>query len=126
MDITGLSGRGSGFIIQHQGLFYVITNAHVVQQAASDQDLVVITINGTRYPVRVVGGDSFYDLAVLAFTDKPGNEIKSLSFRQEMLRVGEAVYAVGNPQGTFPYSVSEGIIGGLNRVFNTPTKKLVL
>lgn len=123
LDITGLSGEGSGFIIQHQGLFYVITNAHVIQQAASDQDLVVITINGTRYPVRVVGGDSFYDLAVLVFTDKPGNEIKSLSFRQEMLRVGEAVYAVGNPQGTFPYSVSEGIIGGLNRVFNTPTNK---
>lgn len=116
LDLAGASSNGSGFLIQHEGQSYIVTNAHVVESAADKGGLFVYTINQTKYPVRVVGGDSFYDLALLAFTrDTPTAELRTLSFREDDIAVGERVFAIGNPLGDYAYSVSEGIIGGKNR-----------
>lgn len=117
LDLSGASGSGSGFIIVHNGKQYVVTNAHVIEQAAdADGSIYVYTINRSKYKAKIVGGDSFYDIAVLEFIDKPGSEINTLEFRAEPARVGEPVYAVGNPLGEYPYSVSDGIISAKNRV----------
>jgi serine protease DegQ len=95
---------------------YVVTNAHVIQAASDEpESLFVYSINGSKYEVKVVGGDSFYDIAVLQFVAPPGNEILSMDFRSTDLRIGEPVYAIGTPLGKYPYSVTDGIISGLNR-----------
>ncbi|MBN1447733.1 MAG: serine protease, partial [Bacteroidetes bacterium] len=60
-------------------------------------------------------GDAFYDIAVLEFVDTPGSEIKALAFRKQSPRIGEPVFAIGNPLGKYPYSISNGIISGKNR-----------
>ncbi|RYY40112.1 MAG: serine protease [Chitinophagaceae bacterium] len=93
LDLSGASGSGSGFIIRRGDQMLVITNAHVIEQAA-DKD----------------------GLAILEFIEKPGNEVTALEMRTAPANIGEPVYAIGNPLGEYPYSVSEGIISAKNRI----------
>lgn len=117
LDLAGAMGSGSGFVIERNGKKYVITNAHVINNAADTKDAIaVFSINRTKYPAKVIGADSFYDIAVLAFTERqPGNELNTVEFSKILPRIGEQVYAIGNPLGEFPYTVTQGIIGGKNR-----------
>ncbi len=117
LDLAGATSSGSGFIIERNGKKYVITNAHVVETASDEPgSIFVFTVNRNKYEARVVGGDSFYDLAVLEFVDPPGNEIATMRFTNKEPKIGERVYAIGNPLGEYPYSVSDGIISAKNRV----------
>jgi len=124
LNLSGSRGSGSGFVINKNGTKYVITNAHVIENAAKGEgNIAVFSVDRTKYNVRVVGGDSFYDIAVLEFLDKPGDELKEINFRQKEASVGEKVYAIGNPLGEYPYSVSDGIISAKNRVRSGNTGK---
>lgn len=124
LDLSGSLGSGSGFIIERNGKKYVVTNSHVIESASEDSgSLFVYSINRTKYEVRVVGGDTFYDIAVLEFVNQPGSEISTIEFRRGDVRIGETVYAIGNPLGEYPYTVSEGIIGAKNRVRGGMTGK---
>ena len=117
LDLSGAKSTGSGFVIERNGEKYVITNAHVIDNASSDKgSIVAYTINRTKYDMELVGGDTFYDIAVLKFLDIPGPEINTIDFRNTEVRIGEQVYALGNPLGDYPYSVSDGIISGKNRI----------
>jgi S1-C subfamily serine protease len=124
LDLTGAVSTGSGFVILQGNKKYVVTNAHVVENAKEEEkSIYVYSIDQTRYEVKVLGGDSFYDFAILEFTDSPGTELTSLAFAPIDARLGEKVYAIGNPLGEYPYSVSDGIISALNRVRNGITGK---
>ncbi|MFC2107094.1 S1C family serine protease [Bacteroidota bacterium] len=124
LDLSGAQSSGSGFIIEKNGKRYIITNAHVVESASGDpESIYVFTINRSKYEVKVVGGDSFYDIAVLEFVDNPGSEISTMSFTKSEPRLGEEVFAIGNPLGEYPYSVSDGIISAKNRVRGSMTGK---
>jgi S1-C subfamily serine protease len=124
LDLSGAMSSGSGFIIDKGGKKYVITNAHVVENASDNPgSIYVFTINRNKYEVKVVGGDSFYDLAVLEFVDQPGTEVTVIRFTQAEPRLGEKVFAIGNPLGEYPYSVSDGIISAKNRVRGGMTGK---
>lgn len=124
LDLSGTLGSGSGFVINKNGKKYIITNAHVVESASEDTgSIFVFSIDQSKYEVKVLGGDSFYDIAVLEFIDPLGDEISSLEFKQEEARIGERVYAIGNPLGEYPYSVTDGIISGKNRIRNGLTGK---
>ncbi len=124
LDMTGVQSSGSGFVIEKNGKKYVITNAHVIEAAsAAKGSLYVFSIDQTKYEVRVVGGDSFYDIAVLEFVTEPGKEISIVKFANREARLGEQVFAIGNPLGEYPYTVSEGIISAKNRVRNGVTGK---
>ncbi len=117
LDLSGAQGSGSGFIIKENNKYYIITNAHVVQNATQDEGSIYIyTVNSSKYEAMLIGGDSFYDLAVLEFRTQPGNEISAVNFRTTDIRVGEPVYAIGNPLGDYPYTVSDGIISAKNRI----------
>ncbi|MGF7216203.1 S1-C subfamily serine protease [Spirosoma lacussanchae] len=117
LSLTGAKSSGSGFVIELNGQKYVLTNAHVVESATdATGSLAVFSINQQKYPVRVVGGDALYDFAVLAFTTPPGPELTALPLRSAPARIGERVYAIGNPQGEYPYTVTDGIISAKNRM----------
>ncbi len=124
LDLAGVVSSGSGFVIVKNGKKYVVTNAHVIENASTeDGSIYVYSINRTAYEVKVLGGDSFYDIAVLEFIDPPGAEITTIKFKQEKPMLGETVYAIGNPLGEYPYSVSDGIISAKNRVRGSYTGK---
>jgi len=116
-DMSNSLSSGSGFVIVKNGKKYVITNAHVVEMASDKTGTIfVYSIDRTKYSMKLVGGDSFYDLAVLEFVSPPGPEIGTMAFATSEPRIGARVYAIGNPLAEFPYSVSDGIISAKNRV----------
>ena len=102
------TGLGSGVIFDANG--NIVTNAHVIAQAAS---LQVTLADGRRFPAHLVGAYAPDDLAVI--TIGTGHAIKPASFaNSSKLQVGDIVLAVGNPLG-LQSSVTDGIISALGR-----------
>lgn len=124
LDLGSSKVSGSGFVIEKNGKKYVITNAHVVESASEDEkSLYVFSIDRSKYEVKIVGGDTYFDFAVLEFVTPPGKEIQTMKFASKSPRLGERVFAIGNPLGEYPYTVTDGIISAKNRVRNGITGK---
>lgn len=122
-NITG----ATGFIVESNKKKYIITNAHVVQ-TLDQEDIQVITHSGEVFTARVVGGDTFYDIAVLECKGAFPSDIYTLQFRSpdKTLRVGEQVWAIGNPLldiGNYQFSVTNGIVSGVGRIMNAINNK---
>ncbi len=95
--------QGSGFIVESDGV--IVTNAHVVEGAATAQ---VRLFDGRRFPAKVIGRDNRVDLALLRIEGV--KNLPTLSFGDSnRLRVGEFVLALGHPFG-LEHSVSFGIV----------------
>ena len=112
---------GTGIIMSAEG--YVITNAHVIYQAAygGKAKEVQITLNPeyydgeTQIAATIVGYDTEEDIAVLKL-DTDRRLIAAEFGDSDALRVGEAVIAIGNPLGLELFgSVTTGIVSALNR-----------
>jgi putative serine protease PepD len=108
--LTG-GGTGSGFIIDSSG--YILTNNHVISNAAQNGGTIQVSLsNGTFYSAKVIGRDVSYDLAVLKIT-APG--LKALQFGDsDAIAVGDLVIAIGSPLG-LSGTVTTGIISAKNR-----------
>ena len=107
---------GSGFLISDDG--YLLTNYHVVEDAYRGQfEIEVITYDGTKYAASIVGIEPANDIAVLKI-DAEGLTPAKLG-DSDSLRVGDMVYAVGNPLGELEFSMSTGYVSALDRVINT-------
>ncbi len=102
-------GTGSGFVWDEQG--NIITNYHVITGASEAR----IRLNdGRDYPASLVGASPFHDLAVLRIS-VPSNKPPPLPVGSSNdLRVGQRVYAIGNPFG-LDWSMSMGIVSALDR-----------
>ncbi len=100
-------GTGSGFIIGSDGR--LITNAHVVNDA---EEVQVTLKDGTSYEGKVLGTDSFTDVAVIKIeaTDLPTVSLGNA----ENLTPGEWAIAIGNPLG-LDNTVTVGIVSALGR-----------
>lgn len=109
-------GAGSGWIFDAEG--HVITNNHVVAGADS---FVVQYADGTKVDATLIGTDTFQDVAVLQLDLKKGVTVPGVATvgNSSAMRAGDQVVAIGSPLGEFTNSVSEGIIGGLNRSLDT-------
>ena len=109
---------GSGFIITEDG--YILTNYHVVEDAVKGRrDINIILHDGTRYTAQFVGGDADNDVAVLKI-DANGLNAAVIG-DSDTLRVGDAVYAVGNPLGELDFSMTSGHVSAKDRVIRTET-----
>ena len=107
---------GSGFIISEDG--YILTNYHVVENGyTANLDIQVITADGTEYSAKIVGVEPNNDIAVLKI-DAQGLNAAALGNSDE-LRVGDEIFAVGNPLGELEFSMSSGHVSALDRVINT-------
>lgn len=100
---------GSGFVLDDAR--HVVTNNHVVEVEGTCSFTAAMHGYPTQ-PVRVLGRDPLTDLAVVELSEPHET---SLTLRTEPVRVGEFCLAMGNPLGTYPESVSVGIISGLSR-----------
>jgi len=103
------SGEGSGAVIDRQG--HIVTNYHVVEGA---QQIQVTLYNDKTYDARLVGQDPVTDVAVIKI-DAPTDELFPVVFGDSSrLRVGQRVYALGNPFG-LDRTLTTGIISSLDR-----------
>jgi len=102
-------GEGSGTVIDRLG--HVLTNYHVVDGA---REIQVTLFSGKTYDARLIGGDPPSDIAVLKI-EAPTEELAPVIFGDSnRLRVGQRVFAIGNPFG-LERTLSTGIISSLNR-----------
>ena len=107
---------GSGFVLDKQG--HVITNNHVVAEAAKDDgNIEIVDRNGKHSKATVVGRSLVYDIAVLKSDGAKGMTPAKLGSSEQM-RVGETVVAIGSPLG-LSSSVTSGIISALDRPVTT-------
>jgi len=107
---------GSGFVLDRQG--HVVTNNHVIAQAAADDGPIkIIDREGNAFTATLVGRSPVYDLAVLYA--KPVRKLQPVSLgASATLRVGEGVVAIGSPLG-LTSTVTAGIVSSLNRPVTT-------
>jgi len=102
-------GSGSGAVIDREG--HILTNFHVVEDA---EDIEVTLWNGEQKPAAMVGHDAEHDIAILKI-DAPASELFPIAFgTSENLKVGQRVFALGNPFG-LGGTITTGIISALNR-----------
>jgi len=108
---------GTGFITSSDG--YIITNHHVVDGA----DKVIVRFSDRReLEAKVVGSDALSDIAVLK-VETTGLRPVSIGDARS-LRPGQWVVAIGSPFG-FDYSVTAGIVSGVNRRSMDPGQQYV-
>ncbi|MCB1960470.1 MAG: DegQ family serine endoprotease [Rhodocyclaceae bacterium] len=100
-------GVGSGFIVSADG--YVLTNAHVVDDAT---EVTVRLTDKREFKAKVMGVDKRTDVALLKIDAKGLPTVKIGD--AEAARVGEWVVAVGSPFG-FDNTVTAGIISAKAR-----------
>jgi S1-C subfamily serine protease len=103
--------QGSGFVYEYNGQMVIITNNHVIENAAS---ITVTFADGNSYDAKVLGSDSANDLAVLS-TEAPSSEYYPLEIASSStLSVGDPVVAIGSPYG-LTGTMTSGIVSALNR-----------
>ncbi len=116
--IRSARGNGSGVIVSADG--YILTNAHVVNDARRIQVLIprtmqptgrkqpVLRANGRLVEAKLIGQDRETDIAVLKVEES--QSLPYLSFGDsESLQEGEIVFAFGSPLG-LDNSVTMGIV----------------
>lgn len=112
---TGSGSTGSGFIIDSGG--YILTNNHVVEEAALSKAKIIVTLNnGQEFESKITGRDASYDLAVLKII---ATGLPALQFGDsDKVAVGDSVIAIGSPLG-LSGTVTLGIISAKERAVTT-------
>src|SRR5499426_3217786 len=100
---------GSGVIVDARG--FILTNAHVVENAA---DIEVRLSDDRKFPAKVVGRDPKTDLAIVKID--PGSSALPVAELgdSDKLRIGQWAIAIGNPFG-LDRTVTVGIISATGR-----------
>jgi S1-C subfamily serine protease len=112
-QVVPVEGMGSGTIIDSKG--FVLTNNHVVGGA---EKIGVIMSDGKILEGRIIGSCAVHDTAVVQVDrqDLPAAELGD----SDKLRVGQRVYAIGNPFGLAGGpSVTSGVISATNRTIES-------
>ena len=107
--LTTSQSAGSGIIITKDG--YIVTNAHVVENAKT---ITVVMEDGGSYVADLVGGDAKSDLAVLKIKADKTLPAAILGDSDQLVK-GELAVAIGNPLGELAGTVTVGVISALNR-----------
>jgi S1-C subfamily serine protease len=120
LEVLPVQGTGSGIIISEDG--YVLTNAHVVQDAAQ---LNISLHDGTNHDARLVGIDQENDLAVVKIDLSDDLILDPITFgTAKTLRVGQQVVAIGNPFG-YDRTMTIGTVSGLGRPVRTDSNTVI-
>jgi S1-C subfamily serine protease len=117
-QVVPLKGMGSGTIIDPKG--YILTNNHVVGGA---EKISVTLWNGEVLEGSIVGACTTHDIAVVK-VDREGLPAAELG-DSDKLRVGQRVYAIGNPFGLAGGpTITSGVISALNRTIESKSEFL--
>lgn len=108
-----LSGTGTGFVYKKEDKTgYIITNYHVISGATS---VKVVNMNNETVDAKVLGGDEYEDVAVLAIDANAVLSVAEIGSSEDA-KIGDTVFTVGTPVGTeYMGTVTKGILSGKNR-----------
>src|ERR1700746_442604 len=106
---NGPAQSGTGFVWDAAG--HIVTNDHVVEGTSS---LVVRLASGQVLPAKIVGTAPNYDLAVVRVDNTRALPPPIAIGTSDDLKVGQWVFAIGNPFG-LDQSLTTGIISALKR-----------
>ncbi len=120
VKVSTPAGMGSGFFFNQDG--YLITNYHVIEKETRIE-VTVFQKTKTGFEkkkfkkVKIEAINPFLDLAMLKVEDVNETKIKSVPLGDnDFLKVGEKVFAIGNPLG-LERTVTDGVISTRNRAF---------
>ena len=103
---------GSGFIITEDG--YILTNYHVIENSDT---VTVATYDEQTYDAEIIGYDETNDIAVLKID---AENLRPVTLgNSDKLRVGDSVFAIGNPLGELTFSLTHGVVSALSRNVRT-------
>lgn len=110
-------GAGSGFVWDERG--YIVTNFHLIQNASGAR----ITLSDqSTWDAQLVGAEPDKDIAVLKI-DRADSKLTPIPVgTSKDLRVGQRVFAIGNPFG-FDHTLTTGVISGLGREIKSVTDR---
>lgn len=110
-------GAGSGFVWDKAG--HIVTNFHVIQNA---QAATITLSDQSTHTATLVGAEPDKDIAVLRIST-PDLRLSPIPIgTSKDLRVGQKVYAIGNPFG-FDHTLTTGVISGLGREIRSVTER---
>lgn len=102
------SSQGSGIIMTADG--YILTNAHVVDDASK---IKVVLNTREEYAADLIGTDEATDIAIIKIGKKG---LTPAQFgNSDEVQLGEDAVVIGSPAG-FYGSVTKGVVSGLNRL----------
>lgn len=110
--------KGSGIVISEDG--YIITNAHVVENA---RGVKAVFTDESEYKAELVGKDSKTDLAVIKI-EATGLTPAELG-NSDQMELGEQVVTIGNP-GQFSGTITVGYVSGIHRKVRTDSSKYLM
>jgi S1-C subfamily serine protease len=102
-------GSGSGSVLDQKG--HILTNYHVVEGA---REIQVTLFDGHSYDAKLVGRDPSTDVCVLKIDAPPDSLFPIHLGDSSRLKVGQRVYAIGNPFG-LERTLTTGVVSSLNR-----------
>lgn len=120
VKVSSPSGTGSGFFINEDG--FMITNYHVIERETRIEVTVFRKAKNsfekkTFKKVKIEAINPFVDLALLKVEELAGSKVKFVHLGDvDHLKVGEEVFAIGNPLG-LERTVTDGVISTKNRAF---------
>lgn len=104
---------GSGFVIDAEN-GYILTNSHLVEGGS---DFAVTFSNGDSYTAELIGNDTINDIAVLKIK---ASGLKNVTIgNSDDLKIGESIFVIGNPLGNLTFTMTSGILSGVDRSINT-------
>jgi serine protease Do len=105
------AGRGSGFIVEPNGL--AVTNNHVVVGAGT----LKVWLDGEEYNAQVKGSSECLDLAVI---DLEGDDHPFFDWYDGEIDSAQEVWAVGFPLGDPTFTITRGIVSKPDTEGDTP------
>ncbi len=120
-----VEGTGSGFVWDDEG--HVVTNFHVIRSVWIDQErregshseVDVFLSDGSVHDARIIGVSPDDDLAVLRIDVEDDAALRPIPLgSSETLRVGQSVFAIGNPFG-LDQTLTTGVVSALGRTITS-------
>ncbi|MFG3818669.1 trypsin-like peptidase domain-containing protein [Limnothrix redekei] len=112
VSIETSSSTGSGSIVSTDGL--ILTNAHVVDDAASP--VTVVLADGQKFEADILGfAEGSLDLAMLKLRGASGLPVVPIA-PPGSVEVGQRAFAIGNPFGKFQNTFTVGIVSRLDNL----------
>ena len=110
-------GTGSGFVWDNEG--HIVTNFHVIYEA---QNVQVTLSDQSKWKAELAGYAADKDLAVLLIK-APNERLRPIRIGTSRdLKVGQSVYAIGNPFG-LDQTLTTGVISALGREIESVTRR---